>query len=295
MKITKIIPKSLTYKVGRQMLTLKKNSPHIMFVGGVVGVIAGSVLASRATLKVGDTLDEMHEDIAAVKHDMKDTDGYGRDLFYAYSRGTLQITKLYAPAVIVTGVSIAALTGSHVTLVKRNNALIAAYTGLQQAYANYRERVREEVGVERELDIYHAAEVKKTKKNGEVLEERLVDLEKSGAEYTRIFDESSTEWNKDPDYNRAFLMARQGYFNQLLKVRGHVYLNEVLEALGFEHCDAGSVVGWVYDKHAENEARGDNYIDFGLYEARAKDFMIGRERNVILDFNVDGIIYGMLG
>jgi len=70
-----------------------------------------------------------------------------------------------------------------------------------------------------------------------------------------------------------------------LHARGHVFLNEAYDALGLERSTAGAVVGWVLDE------KGDNYIDFGLYNQKSARFVNGLERNIILDFNVDGVIF----
>ena len=55
--------------------------------------------------------------------------------------------------------------------------------------------------------------------------------------------------------------------------------------LGLERSSAGQVVGWVMNND------GDNYIDFGMFEASSSRFVNGTERSVLLDFNVDGVIY----
>jgi hypothetical protein len=60
--------------------------------------------------------------------------------------------------------------------------------------------------------------------------------------------------------------------------------------LGIDRSKAGSVVGWVITK----EGTGDNFIDFGVFDGdnpRARDFVNGREGSILLDFNVDGVIY----
>jgi len=36
---------------------------------------------------------------------------------------------------------------------------------------------------------------------------------------------------------------------------------------------------------------GDEFVDFGIYEVRNADFVNGYERSILLDFNVDGLIY----
>ncbi len=67
-------------------------------------------------------------------------------------------------------------------------------------------------------------------------------------------------------------------------------LNQVYEELGILPTSAGAVVGWVLD------GEGDSFIDLGLFrdDERVHDFVNGRERAVLLDFNVDGIVHTKL-
>lgn len=105
--------------------------------------------------------------------------------------------------------------------------------------------------------------------------------------YARFFDESCCTWSKDQEYNTMFLRQQQVYANDLLKLKGHLFLNEVYDMLGLPKSKAGQVVGWVYN--VENPI-GDNYIDFGLYDENNSKFVNGYERSILLDFNVDGCI-----
>jgi hypothetical protein len=89
--------------------------------------------------------------------------------------------------------------------------------------------------------------------------------------------------------NRLFVTCQQNYLNHVLQVRGHVFLNEAYDALGLERSTAGAVVGWVMGDN------GDNYIDFGIFEAQNARFVNGSERSILLDFNVDGVIYDKIG
>jgi hypothetical protein len=90
----------------------------------------------------------------------------------------------------------------------------------------------------------------------------------------------------------VFLRANQQYFNNLLIVRGHVFLNEVYDQLGLPHTTAGQIVGWRYTP--DNE--GDNYNDFGILrdDETVRDFINGRNGSILLDFNVDGPILGKI-
>lgn len=271
------IPVAISQAVGRKILELKKESPHIFFVGGIIGTVASTVLACRATLKLSEKLDVIQSDLNAAK-ELKDEDP--KDSVYIYARAGLEITKLYAPAIIVGAASIAALTGSHIQLTRRNAALMAAYGVLQQAFDDYRERVREELGEDKELEVYRAIRDEKVGK--EVI--KVVDPNKWSA-YARFFDEGSPFWRKDPELNFLFVRCQQQYANDLLRARGHVFLNEVYDALGIDRCKAGAVVGWVIG------ASGDNYVSFNIYEAYQAQFVNGWERSILLDFNVDGVIY----
>lgn len=282
----KVIPTAISQKLGRQILTLQKNSPNILFVAGVVGVVGAAVLASRATLKLSDVLDEAEHEISGVKEDLKHTKGYQKDLAYVYTKNTVKVVRLYAPAVILGTASISMLTQSHVQLTRRNSALTAAYAAVSTAYENYRERVRDEVGAKREQELYHSVSLKKVMVENKTQQIMQADPN-TWSPYARFFDEASTQWVKNAELNKLFVLSIQSHLNDVLHARGHVFLNEAYDALGLERSSAGAVVGWILT----SEGKGDNYIDFGLYEAASSRFLNGTERSVILDFNVDGVIF----
>ena len=97
------------------------------------------------------------------------------------------------------------------------------------------------------------------------------------------FDENSASWDRSRDMNVFFLKFTQDYFNDLLKLRGHLFLNEVYDRLGIPRRAIGQCVGWIYD---ENNPNGDNFVDLDIFNERNNN-----DENVfILDPNVDGYI-----
>ena len=284
MKIT--IPSAITSKVARQVLVAKKYSPQIMFATGVVGSVASTVIACKATLKLNDVVDDIEFEVSDVKkHRDESTREYYQDLTYVYAKGAYRVSRLYAPAFVVGASSIGLLTGSHVTLNRRNASLTAAYAATQKAYDEYRERVQHELGEKKEADIHHAVKtLEVVDENGKKVKAPHADPNKWSM-YARFFDEASPSWQKNAELNRIFVQAQQNYCNHLLHARGHVFLNEVYDMLGIPRSKAGQMVGWVL---ADG---GDNFVDFGMYEAANAEFINGGERNIILDFNVDGVIY----
>lgn len=292
------LPVSVTRKFARSILVAKKNSPTIFFAGGVAGVIGSTVLACKATLSLNDILDEIRAEVEEVKFyhinlandnvvDLDEAESsFNRDISMVWARGALKITKRYAPAIVVGSISIGALTGSHIALTKRNAALAAAYATVVKAYDEYRERVREEIGEDRESHIYQNVEVCEIESEDGKKANVLAIGEGGGSPYSKIFSPQNPRWQDVPEYNRMFLEMQQTLLNKKLHANKHVLLNDAYEALGFPRTSAGMVVGWLLN------GDGDGHVDFGLYtNSENVEFMLGNEECVLLDFNVDGVIY----
>lgn len=293
----KFVPKKLTRTIARTVIKAKKNSPHIFFVGGVAGVIGGTVMACRATMKLEDALDEFHDELDDMKEVGQrrvrtqgdyDEGDYYKDLAYVYGKNTWKLVRLYFPSGAVLTISIAALTGSHVTLAKRNAGLTAALTALSTAFDGYRDRVRAELGEEKELDIYHAVRVEAIEHLDGSKEIVKTVGDTVYSPFARIFDESNGNWTRDAEINRMFIDGQQAWANNRLDVRGHVMLNDVYDLLGMSRTSAGAIYGWV-----RGSERGDGYIDFGTGRSYNSDFGY-TEKSIVLDFNVDGVVYDLI-
>lgn len=297
----KLVPDSAGVKIGRALLHTKAQSPHILFGAGIVGFVGTVYLSSRATLRVDEVIEKAQMDANNAKavYENKEIsekhgyteDDYLKDRVYIYTRTFVDIAKLYGPAIVVGGLTIAALTKSHLILNSRLGAVTAAYAGLERAYREYRRRVESEYGEEADRDFHlglsNATITTHNTDTGEV-EHLKVKRSLGYSPYARFFDEYSPRWDKNAEYNWLLLRAQQNYANDLLQSRGHLFLNEVYDLLGIDRSQAGAVVGWVISKD------GDNYVDFGIFDSgndKARDFVNGRESAILLDFNVDGVIY----
>lgn len=285
----KYIPTGVTQLAGKSALKLNASSPKILFGVGIVSMVGSTVLACRATLKLEEALEETQDDLRAIKANKatEDVEITKKDTAFVIAKGGARVIKLYGPAIVVGSVGIGCLTKSHNLLQERNAALMAAYTAVDKAFEKYRERVVEKYGEDQDREFrYGTEQVEITDSKGKT---KTVTRVASGepSMYARFFDQLSSSWSKEPEYNLVFLRCQQNYANDMLKSRGHVFLNEVYDMLGIERTRAGAVVGWVVSED------GDNYIDFGIYDGneKARDFVNGREGAILLDFNVDGVIY----
>lgn len=295
------IRNNVTSKVGRQVLITKKHSPALLFGVGVVGVVATVVLASQATLKMEAVLEEAEKhkveigDALAMETDEYNEHDAQKDGVTNRVQTALKITKLYAPAFAVGVVSIGALTGSHVILSRRNVALTAAYAAVDKAFREYRGRVIDEFGRDKDQEFRYGTTEREiavdTDQGVAVKTVKVVNKENKTDPYSFLFDRDTTQnWSPTPAYNLMFLKAQQNYANDLLNGRGHVILNDVLDMLGFQRTKAGAVTDWV-------KGHGDGYIDFGILSGNTYEgqrFINGDEKSVWLEFNVDGVIYDLL-
>lgn len=292
----------------RGVLLTRKYSPQILTTVGVVSSVTSTVLASKATLDLEPIIDELtaaRELAAANKGDAKlgaaDLEGYGErqyvaEVAHAYARASLKLGKLYLPAIVAGGVGIGCLVGSHNIMQNRNAGLVAAYTLLDKSFSQYRKRVEEEFGPDMDKTLRYGLSEQRIDDtvNGTVSQVLRVDDPTDVSGYAKFFDELNPNWNKSPEYNLYFIRAQQQNANDLLRARGHVFLNEVYDALGMPRTQAGSVVGWV--RNPDGTSDGDGYIDFGLYkdDERNREFINGFERSILLDFNVDGLIWNKI-
>jgi hypothetical protein len=316
-----VIKAIVSRTAGRSGLLLQKHSPEILMTVGVVGVIASAVMACRATLKVDAIMEESQNKVAKIKDVKEKIDSgeikasieyndkaYQKDLSVVYIQRGIELIKLYGPAVSLGVVSIGCLLGAHGIMRKRNLALIAAYKAVEQSFSDYRKRVVEELGKDKDRQFRYGIEkIEKTIVDEEGNEKKeTIEVMNSNdiSEYAKYYDESCSQWTPNADYNYTFLKCQQNWANDLLHSRGHVFLNEVYDLLGIPRTKAGAVVGWV-------KGHGDDFIDFGIFDdgvegyrgvkvcdtigEERRDFVNGYRDSILLDFNVAGVIYDLIG
>ena len=293
---------------GKAEFTIKKNSPEILLGAGIVGFVGTIVLACRATCRADEVL-EFHRRKIKDINDAKeiadadpegemsyDIEIYRQDKAVRYLKTTGSLAKLYAPTIAVGTLSLACILTSRNIMQKRYLGVVAAYNGLSAAFEEYRKRVRDEYGdsldkhfrygtTYDELPVYDE-NGKKTKEKEQV-EKTETGMVMQTDDSCRFFDSSNPNWDKNPTFSMMWLRGQQNILNDILHTRGHVFLNEVYDALGFPHTPQGAVLGWI-------DGEGDNCIDFGLYDPNKESvrrFVNGVDNVIMLEFNHDGVIW----
>lgn len=303
------------FAIGRGGLILKKYSPEILTAAGVIGTVGSTVLACKATLKVEDILDEakkksnlinaVHDGEIEVDAEYTDKD-YSKDLLVNRTQTAVKLIKLYGPAISLGALSITAILGGQHILRKRNVAVMAAYKLCEESFNNYRSRVKDELGEEKDRQFYYGITEETVKEKVKSKDGKTKTVTKKVektpdhlcSQYARFFDEANPNWDKSPEQNMYFLKMVQNQMNDKLQARGHVFLNEVYDALGFERSEAGQFVGWIRNRDNTAMEASDGYIDFNIFDGKnyaKRAFVNGDERSILLDFNVDdGMIYDLI-
>ena len=289
---------------------IKKHSPEILVVTGVIGIVTSTVMACKATMKVNDiveetkeTIDTIHDSVGKGLH-TSDGEEYtqevaNKDLAIVYTQTAVKFVKLYGPAVAIGVASIGCMIGSNHILRKRNVALAAAFTAMETSFKDYRGRVIDRFGKELDKELrfgIKAKEVEETvvDENGKETTVKktvsVVDPNTARSIYSVVFCEGNAGWTRNAEMNKVFLIQQQNYANDKLRLNGFLTLNDVYEMIGAQKTAYGQIAGWVY---TEDSSIGDNFVDFGIFDVtneKACDFVNGYEKSIILDFNCIGNI-----
>lgn len=291
-------------------LGIKKHSPEILVTAGIGTGIVAAIVACKQTIKANDIVTEARKSLQNIE-DVKELaanneveyteENEQEDRKTIGMQVAIGMVKTYALPVGLGILSVTCILAGHHILKKRNVALAAAYSALSTDFMNYRKRVVNKYGKDVDFMLKNGLEKQIVAnqvidpETGEVKETKEEVLTYEGdklSQYARVFDEvGSTQWTPSADHNRAFLLMEQNYFNERIRTRGYIFLNEVYERLGFRPTKAGSVVGWVY-QNVDYEG-----IDFGIFTAhtqKAAEFLEGTEPSIILDFNVQGDILSLV-
>ncbi len=308
------IPGALRKNISMAGLKLKKYSPEILLVGGIIGIVGTVVLACRATTKISGILDETAEtseeinnalatgvvrrDSNPEKEEKYTEEDAKQELTALYVHTAVNFAKLYAPAALLGAASISGIVLSHNIMSKRNQAISATLAAVTASYNGYRKRVADRFGEETERELQYGIKSQKfeetvTDENGkEKKSKNTVKVADPNVEnpYRIWFDDMTRHYEDNHDYKMMFLKQAQNHANDKLRAQGYLFLGDVYDMLDIDRTKISQCVGWVY--RPDDDSR-DNYVDFSIQELNRA---VGDtyEPAISLEFNVDGNILDLI-
>jgi hypothetical protein len=139
--------------------TFKNNSPTILSGAAIAGVITTAILTAKATLKASQQLD----DASLAKNAGKESKEGWEDL----TRREIAETcwKTYAPAGLSGAATIACIVGANQIGLRRNAALLGAYTLADTAFREYKDEVLAQLGETKEQKVRDGIAKKQLEEN----------------------------------------------------------------------------------------------------------------------------------
>lgn len=226
----------MNFKQGlnKAVMGLKKHSPAIFTGVGIVGLGATAYLAYKSKDKVEKVVEEIErKNELGVEVNKVEV---ARDLTEA----------VYQP-VVVGIASAVCIIMAHQIQNKRIMTLAGALAVEQARNVYFETKYRKQYGDEAYnefitpvREVEHV-EVLKNGKEKVTIEKVKGDLDNSIGQW---YSESSEYAKDDHTYNIAMIDSVNDRMQTLLFQRGHLLLNEVREALGFERTKNGALLGW---------------------------------------------------
>lgn len=220
--------------VAKTGMTLKKHSPIIFTTIGVAGLGATAYLAYKSRSKVEAVVERIEEDRA--NEQPVDKMQVVKDLTEA----------LYMP-VVVGALSVASILMAHRIQSNRIKFLMGALVTQQARNVYFQQKYRKEHGEEAyskfiaPVDQVEHVEVGKNGKEKITVESVKKEVDLSIGQW---YSDSSEYASDDHAYNLSYIDSINERLNTILFQRGHLMLNEVREALGFERIRTGALLGW---------------------------------------------------
>ena len=211
------------------------HAPLILTAVGTAGVITTGALAFKGGFKANDILHERRMDMWA-----DDLDKVGDDL--SFKEKLAYTWTCYVPACGVGLLTIGAIVGANQIGTRRAAAMAAAYSISEKAFEEYRDKVQEKLGDNKERKIRDEVNRDRINRDGPTSENTVVVT----SDGDQIFQDS---WS-----GRYFKSTVEGVnqavnqLNHTVNLEGQASLTDFYELLGLSRTLESDELGWKQDK-----------------------------------------------
>ena len=229
---------------------LRKHGGTILAVAASVGVVATAIETGRASTKAQKIIEK---NTIAI-----DCENYGESC-YTTKQKVLDCWKVYVPAAILGGGTIACILGSNALNKKQIAGLTAAYMALGKTYQTYRAQVRRTIGDQQENEIFETAKSIEMAEKDQTVKiaatEKLLCYDPIGKRYFHA---------TEAELLTAFYEANRDF-----NANGYIALNDVYGYLNLDFIPELHGQGWSIDYMSE---MWDNcWIDFSYAKQQTDD------------------------
>lgn len=282
------LPRKVTQKIGEIVFKVGRKKPELCLITGIA--LGGGALI-MTVVETWNGKDQIEKDVDAIKslqeydpvdcvpeetnYPMVKTEAdKKKQLRKFYTKTGFDIFKIYWKPLVMGGTSLVLIVTSHKMLRRSLAEMAAMYAGLLESY----KQLGMEKGAQRveEIEAIDA-------ETGEIVKKPVASGKPYHSPYAvwydeGVFDDDTGKWIwKNPLYRNAkgefevLIRSVQNECNDILRMRGYMFLNEVRSKLGLPPVKEGQHLGWVRNGLLNGKG-GDDYIDFGVFP----EFMNGK-------------------
>lgn len=276
--------------IGRKIY---ENRSEICLGLGLTSMVASTVVVGVQATKLPDRVAPLHDELKecekimneAIKK-MDDTENPMNDIRYdvietakqrkfkIYKRYFLEIAKLFGVGIALQLFGGFLVLYSHKVKCDEVESAMAFVNMMEGTFMAYRAKVAEEIGEDREQEIYSGISTKTediyNPETGENYQELVKTFGRGYGPWAFEFARGKSELFCDEfDYNVSTCRGREIYLSQQLRMKGIITMVDVWDAYGVlstrtkEEIKAGTEWGWVYKG---DEPVGSVFIDVGIKE-----------------------------
>jgi hypothetical protein len=212
---------------------IKSNSPQILTAIGVTGVVTTSYLAAKATVEATDII-RANEAVEPPSVDRKQR----------IKERAKHVWKLYIPTAVSGVATVGCIVSSSRIGARRTAAAVTAYSLTEKAFSNYREKVVEQIGENKEKKIRDEIAQEEISKN--IPKQIIV----TGDGDVLCCERYTGRYFKS---NMEKLQRARNEVNALINNQLYVPLDEFYDLIGLRGTQVSSELGWNSDKLMELE------------------------------------------
>ena len=227
--------------VGKNVsITLKKHSPEILTGIGITGMVTTTIFAVKATPKALMLIEEekRKKNTELLEQSRNDETVDIQRIEKLTPVETIKtVWRCYIPTAVLGAASLACLVGASSVSARRNAALATVYTLSETAMKDYKDKVIETIGEEKEKTVRDAAAKEKLEKDPVTSNDVIITDKGDTLCYNALlggYFKSDIEKIKS-GVNEA---------NRQLLLDSNISLNELYDWLGLEHTKIGDYIGW---------------------------------------------------
>jgi hypothetical protein len=280
-----------------------RNKSTIELVAGGIAIVGGTVMLMRDADKIAVVNSEVEYDKAYKKEideavtnseepttwEEEDTEGRSR-LKYTLTttcKHTLAYGKAGWKGLLLIGGGLVLMGMSHADLTAQLKAVTAEAMAQAMLFHDYRQRVRDDVGENKDMEYLTGVKTVEVNENGEVIEStttvKKIEHQYGKARTPNMFFLDETDmYTGNPTKDLATLEWGINAVNKLLHQKGALTVNEMEHILGRRILPISGQCGGAF---AQNKDGSFNYISCGLErrDEATRRFLDGVEDNFLIE------------